>query len=142
MFKVNKLIESKDEKLEISYINNEVYKPKEKFRDSFKSLYFDFTGKINNDEYNLTFALNCRNEVLLDFPLNEQIDLKKYMLGGETFFYVNDEYDIDPEMNIVIMRYLKNNFIIHIKLNANVGNRYGDYAAIIEFEFNLDDYLI
>lgn len=142
MFKVNKLIKSKDEKLEISYINNDVYKPKEGLRDSFKSLYFDFTGKIDEDEYNLTFALNCRNEVLLDFPMNEQIDLKKYILIGETFFYINDEYDISPEMDIVIMRYLKNNYIIHIKLNANVGNRFESYAAIIEFEFNLDDYLI
>lgn len=142
MFKVNKLIDSKEEKLEISHLNNEIYIPKEKIRDSYKVLYFDYTGKINEDEYNLTFALNCRNEVLLDFPMNEQIDLKKYILCGETFFYVNDEYDIDPEMDIVIMRYLKNNYIIHIKLNANVGNRFGSYAAIIEFEFNLDDYLI
>lgn len=142
MFKANKLIDSKDEKLEISYIDNEVYIPKEGLRDSYKSLYFDFKSKIDEDEYNLTFALNCKNEVLLDFPMNEQIDLKKYILGGETFFYVNDEYDIGPEMDIVIMRYLKNNYIIHIKLNANVGNRFGSYAAIIEFEFNLDDYLI
>ena len=142
MFKANKLIESKDEKLEISYINNDYYNPKEGIKDSYKSLYFDFTSKINDDEYNLTFALNCKNEVLLDFPMNEQIDLKKYLLSGETFFYVNDEYDISPEMNIIIMRYLKNNYIIHIKLNANTGNKYESYAAIIEFEFNLDDYLI
>ncbi len=142
MFKANKLNESKDEKLEISYINNEIYNPKEKTRDSFKSLSFDFTGKINNDEYCLSFALNCRNEVLLDFPLNEQINLKKYIHGGETFFYVNNEYDIDPEMDIIIMRYIKNNYIIRVKINANLGIKIGDYAAIIEFEFNLDDYLI
>ena len=47
-------------------------------------------------------------------------------------------------MNIKITRYFKNKFIIFItffNLNSIIGHNDTDYSGIIEFEFNLDDYL-
>lgn len=141
MFKVSKLIETKDEIVNINYINNELYKYKEGLKDSYKSLHFEISGNIKNTNYTLTFALNCRNEVLLDFPMNEKINIKDYILHSETFFYVNDKEDMDPDIEIIMMRYLKNNYIVYIKGLADLGIHNGKYASIIEFEFNLDDYL-
>ena len=46
---------------------------------------------------------------------------------------------IEPEINIKITRYLKNKFIIFLTFYTNYNEN--DYFGLIEFTFNLDDYL-
>ncbi len=74
----------------------------------------------------------------------KKIDFNNYLLDNESFLNVNGITIIEPDMNIKITRYFKNKFIIFItffNLNSTISHNDADYSGIIEFEFNLDDYL-
>ena len=43
--------------------------------------------------------------------MNETIDFKDYIFGGETWLNVKGLNGVEPEMDIKITRYLKNRFI-------------------------------
>ena len=44
-------------------------------------------------------------------------------------------------MNIKITRYLKNRFIVFLTFYTDYSYDEKDYSGVIEFTFNLDDYL-
>ena len=134
MFKVAKLKKVENENVKIGILTQE----KASFKDGkkisteeYKTLSFNITG----DDYSFSFELNCKLEKLLELPNGETIDFKDYIFEGETFF--NGE---NPEMQITINRYLKNKYIIAISFYT-YGVDDDQYAGIIEFSFNLDDYL-
>ena len=89
--------------------------------ETFKTLTFDVSG----DDYSLSFELNCKLEKLLEIPMNETIDFN----------------GVEPEINIKITRYLKNKFIIFLTFYTDYSYDENDYSGMIEFTFNLDDYL-
>ena len=139
MFKLGKINKLQNEKIDISYLTNTKYVKRKK--EDFKTLCFDVFGNIGKNEYSFTFELKCKNDELLKLPYNEKINLKDYLFLGETYFCINGVADIAPELDIIIMRYIKNCFIIHAKLFIDTGYNKDEYASIIEFDFNLDDYL-
>lgn len=73
--------------------------------------------------------------------MNETIDFKDYILGGETWLNIRDLNGVEPEMDIKITRYLKNRFIIFLTFYTDYSYDENDYSGMIEFTFNLDDYL-
>jgi hypothetical protein len=75
---------------------------------------------------------------LLNLPLLETIDFSKYLNEGETFFNVDDNNGKNPIMNITINRYMKNKYVIFISFYTENDDNYG---GIVEFSFDLDDYL-
>ena len=105
--------------------------------ETFKTLTFDVSG----DDYSLSFELNCKLEKLLEIPMNETIDFKDYIFGGETWLNVKGLNGVEPEMDIKITRYLKNRFIIFLTFYTDYSYDENDYSGMIEFTFNLDDYL-
>ena len=105
--------------------------------ETFKTLNFDVSG----DDYSLSFDLNCKLEKLLEIPMNETIDFKDYIFDSETWLNVKDLNWVEPEMNIKITRYLKNKFIIFLTFYTDYSYDENDYSGMIEFTFNLDDYL-
>lgn len=135
MFKVNKLLAVENEQVKISYVTQE-HCAYGKTKESFKTLSFEIEGNIEQDSFSFSFDLNCRPEELLKLKMYEKVDMSKYIFSGETFFNYNNCNHLDPEMDIKITRYLKNKFIILINFNSD-----NDYCGIIEFDFNLDDYL-
>ena len=58
--------------------------------------------------------------------MNETLDFKDYIFGSETLLNV---------------RYLNNKFIIFLTFYTDYGFDDNDYSGMIEFTFNLDDYL-
>ena len=48
---------------------------------------------------------------------------------------------IEPQINIKIRRYLKNQFSIFLTFNTEYNYDNIDYSGIVEFTFNLDNYL-
>ena len=144
MFKTNKLLDAENEKLEIERLpftkNNYITKTEE----HINALRFHYCGNIGNDKYELAFALNCPDEVIMNFPLTEEVDIKKYIFTGETFYVVNGQCDIDPRMEITMMKYFNNTYIVNAHLLSSTRGVSKDeiYAADIEFEFNLNDYMI
>ena len=137
MFKINKLEQVKEEKITIDYVTHEIHKYNPKTIESFKTLTFAIEGILDNKLYALSFDLNCKLEELLEIPECETIDFKEYILESETQFYYNGTTDLEPQMKIRVNRWIKNKFIIIIHFYANDDN----YSGVIEFEFNLDDYL-
>ena len=105
--------------------------------ETFKTLSFDISG----DNYSFGFDLNCKLEKLLEIPMNETIDFKDYVFGGETWLNVKDLNGIEPVLDIRITRYLKNKFIIFLTFYTDYSYDENDYSGMIEFTFNLDDYL-
>ena len=105
--------------------------------ESFKTLSLDISG----DDYSFDFDLNCKLEKLLEIPINETIDFKDYIFGGETWLNVKGLNGVEPEMDIKITRYLKNRFIIFLTFYTDYSYDENDYSGMIEFTFNLDDYL-
>ena len=93
-------------------------------------------------DYSFAFDLNCRLEKLLEIPMSETIDFKDYIFSGETWLNVKGLNGVEPEMNIKITRYLKNRFLIFITFYTDYyNNDDNDYSGMIEFTFNLDDFL-
>ena len=80
-------------------------------------------------------------EKLLEIPFSETIDFSKYIIQGETWLNIKDFNGIEPEVDIKITRYLKNKFAIYIKFYTALSDDDNDYSGVIEFSFDLDDYL-
>ena len=113
MFKMAKIESVNNEKITISL------KTIRKITESFKTLAFDISG----ENQSFSFTLNCN-----------------YVFETETWLNVRGDVGIIPEMNIKIIRYLGNKFIIFLIFYTNSISE-DDYAGIIEFDFNLDNYL-
>lgn len=140
MFKVAKLEKVENEKITINYVTQQNcgYESGKKIKEEpFKTLSFDISGV----DYSFSFDLNCKLEKLLEIPMNETVDFKNYVFGGETWLNVKELNGIEPEINIKITRYLKNKFIIFLTFYTDYSYDEKDYSGIIEFTFNLDDYL-
>ncbi len=110
-------------------------------RIKFKTLGFDINGKIGNDEYNLSFTLNCRLEELLKLPEEEMVNFNKYIFAGETWLNVKGLNEVEPNINIKITRYLKHKFIIFLTFYTDYSYDDNTYSGIMEFTFDLNDYL-
>ena len=137
MFKDNKLEQLKEEKVTIDYVTHEIHEYNPKIVESFKTLSFTIEGTLDNKLYALSFDLNCRLEELLKLPECETIDFKEYILESETQFYYNGITDLEPQMKIRVNRWIKNKFLIMIYFYSSDD----EYSGVIEFDFNLDDYL-
>lgn len=142
MFKIAKLENVDNEKIAIDCVTRQIcsYKEGKKVKDeTFKTLSFDVSG----DDYSLSFELNCKLEKMLEIPMNKTINFKDYIFEGGTELIITDlnEYE-EPEINIKITRYLKNRFIIFLIFYTDYySNDENNYSGMIEFSFNLDDYL-
>lgn len=141
MFKVAKLEKVDNENININYVTQESFSYESGKRvkeETFKTLSFNISG----NDYSFRFDLNCRLEKLLEIPMNETIDFKDYIFNGETWLSIKDLGGMEPEMNIKITRYLKNNFIIFVFFYTDYFSYDEDsYSGMIEITFNLDDYL-
>lgn len=140
MFKIAKLEKVNNEKVSINLITQEENKyenGKKIFFEEFKTLSFDISG----DDYSFCFDLNCKLEKLLEIPMNETIDLKDYVFDGETWLNVKELNGVEPQMDIKITRYLKNKYIIFLTFSTDYSYDNNDYSGMIEFTFDLDDYL-
>lgn len=141
MFKIAKLEKAEDEKITINYVTQQhcAYKSGKKIKEeTFKTLSFDISGI----DYSLSFDLNCKIEKLLEIPMNETIDFKDYIFASETWLNIKELNGFEPEINIKITRYLKNRFVIFLAFYTDYYSYdENDYSGIIEFTFNLDDYL-
>ena len=74
--------------------------------------------------------------------MNETKDFKDYIFDGETWLNVKGLNGVEPVMDIKITRYLKNRFIIFLTFYTDYySNDENNYSGMIEFSFNLDDYL-
>jgi len=141
MFKVAKLEKVNNEIVTIDFVTQQkcAYDNGKKVLDeSFKTLSFDVSG----DDYSLSFDLNCRLEKLLEIPMNETIDFNDYIFGGETWLNIKGMNGVEPQINVKITRYLKNKFIVFLTFYTDYSYDDEDYSGMIEFTFNLDDYLI
>ena len=140
MFKLAKLEKVNNEKVSINLVTQEQssYENGKKVSyESFKTLSFDISG----DDYSFGFDLNCKLEKLLEIPMNETIDFKDYIFGGETWLNVRDLNGVEPVMDIKITRYLKNRFIIFLTFYTDYSYDENANSGMIESTFNLDDYL-
>lgn len=118
MFKIAKLNDVNNEKVNINYITQEKYKyekEKSNLYESFKTLEFNISG----EDYSFSFSLNCKPEKLLEIPSSKTIDFDKFIIQGETWLNIKDFNGIEPEVDIKITRYLKNKFAIFIKFYAS-----------------------
>lgn len=95
---------------------------------------------VKENEYELSFDFNCRLEEWLKVEQAQTINLKIYLCGSETYFTINGITDIGPKIQIAINQYLKNRFVILIYFYTNDCSS-NHYSEIIEFDFNIDDYL-
>lgn len=140
MFKIAKLNQVSNEKVTINIVSHQQcsYDNGKKVKEeTFKTLSFDISG----DNYSFSFDLNCRMEKLLEIPMSIQTDLKEYIFNGETWLNINDLNGIEPKADIKITRYLNNRFIIFITFYTEYTFYDDEYGGIVEFTFNLDDYL-
>ena len=140
MFKIAKLKDVNNERVNINYITQEKYKyenGKSILYESFKTLEFNISG----EDHSFSFSLNCKPEKLLEIPYSKTIDFDKFIIQGETWLNIKDFNGIEPEVDIKITRYLKNKFAIFIKFYASSNNDHNDYCGVIEFSFDLDNYL-
>lgn len=138
MFKIAKLEKIDNEIVDIGFVTQQrcAYDNGLKvLEESFETLSFEISG----DVYSLSFALNCRLEKLLEIPMSKAIDFKNYIFHGETCLNVKGMNGIEPEMDIKITKYLNNKFIIFLTFYTDCGN--DNYSGVIEFTFDLDDYL-
>lgn len=141
MFKINKLQQVENEKVDIHLVTlerNPFEDGKKASSESFKTLSFDISG----DDYSFEFELNCKLEKLLEIPMNEALNFKDYIFDSETLLSIKGITYIEPNINIKIERYLKNKFTIFLTFYTDPSCDDKDYSGMIEFTFNLDDYLI
>lgn len=141
MFKIGKLEKVKNEELTIDVVaGTRGYFDKEKKKsiwEEYKTLSFDISG----DNYSFGFELNCELEKLLEIPMEKTIDFKDYIFPGETWLNIKDLNGIEPEMDISIIRYLNNKFLITIYFYTEYSYDGDTYSGMIEIDFNLDNYL-
>lgn len=136
MFKINKLIDTANEQIIINSSKQEVYNDRKDIIDYKLLLDFNITGKIGKDKYSFGFDLSCKPS---DFLESDILDYKTDKLRiGEIYFNFNEENGVEPsELNIRFTRYIKNKFVVYIEF---ITDDY--YSAVIEFIFDVDDYLI
>ena len=141
MFKIAKLEKVNNENVNINLITQEQsqYENGNKISfEEFNTLSFNILG----DDYSFSFDLNCKLEKLLEIPINETIDFKDYIFGGKTWLNIKGLNSVDPEIDIKITRYLNNRFIIFLTFYTDYYSCDENiYSGMIEFTFNLDDYL-
>lgn len=139
MFKIAKLDNIKNEKININLItlkNKIIDEDNELFFGPHKSLSFN----ISNDNYSVKFDLKCRLEKLLDLPINRTVNFIDYIDYESINININKISIDDPKINISINRYLENDFYIYLIFYTNLNNN-NDYCGVIDFTFNLKDYL-
>ena len=139
MFKVGKLKDIDNVEIKIDSIVHTSYDVIENTNISFNTLLFD----IYNNIYSFTFSLNCKPEELLNIEEGKTIDFKKYLFKGETMFTYNGITDLEPKYDITINRYMNNKYVIlaNIFSDINTNTDSDIYSSVIEFDFNLDDYI-
>ena len=101
MFKVAKLEKVDNEKVSINLVTQERNKyenGKVVLSETFKTLSFDISG----GNYSFSFNLNSKLEDLLEIPMNETLDFKDYIFGGETLLNVRNLNIIEPKIDIKI----------------------------------------
>ena len=141
MFKISQLEKVNNESVNINLITQEQSWYEDGKKISFEA-FNTLTFNILSDDYSFSFDLNCKLEKLLEIPFNETIDFKDYIFGGETWLNIKDLNIVEPEMDIKITRYLNNRFIIFLTFYTDYYSCDEDiYSGMIEFTFNLDDYL-
>lgn len=141
MFKIGKLEKVENEEVTITLVKQEHKKYEKGIKvseENFKTLSFNISG----NDYSLSFDLNCRLEKLLELPLGETIDFNDYIFEGETWLNTKEESNLEPLMDIKITRYIKNKYIILLTFYTDYMHENNNiYSGMIEFTFNLDDYL-
>lgn len=133
MFKIAKLKNVDNESIDIHLIKYEhnKYVNGENIKEVFETLSFNITGT----NYSFKFDLNCKLERLLEIPLSETINFINYISIGDTLL----NNIIDPEINVTITRYLENKFIIFLTFYTTYAE--DNYSGMIEFDFDLNNYL-
>lgn len=136
MFKISKLYDTNEEKIVITSSKQEVYNVDKGVTDYNLLLEFDINGILDNNKYSFSFDLSCKPDIFFN---NDILELEKDKLHlGEVFFNFNDNNGIEPiDLNIKFTKITKNIFIVYISFMTD-----DYYIGIIEFTFNLDDYLI
>ncbi len=135
MFEIAKLKKVDKEKININYVIQQICSYDNGKKETFKTLSFNISG----NGYSFEFDLNCELEKLLEIPIGEIIDFKDYILDGETCLNVDNLTILEIKTNIKINRYLENKFTIFLNFYTDYEN--DNYSGIIEFSFDLDDYL-
>ena len=138
MFKIGKLNKIENEKLEVETIHQTQYNYQEKTQDEFDTLEFNIKGNIEEDHYLFSFCLNCRPEKLLEITDEKRVDFKDYILQGETYLTINGITDIDPVINIYIIRCYRDRFAINIDFYTRTSID-DTYSGQIELDLNLDE---
>lgn len=141
MFKIGKLEKVENEEVTITLVKQEHKKYEKDGKvsvENFKTLSFNISG----DDYSLSFDLNCRLEKLLELTLGETIDFNDYIFEGETWLNTKEESNIEPQTDIKITRYIKNKYIILLTFYTDYMREDDNiYSGVVEFTFDLDDYL-
>lgn len=140
MFKIAKLENVNNEVVNINFITHEQSKyenGKKILHEAFKTLSFDITG----DDYSLSFDLNCKLDKLLEIPMSKTLNFNNYIFQSETWLNVNGLNGVQPEIDVKITRYLKNKFIIFLTFYTEYSYDDNIYSGMIEFTFDLDEYL-
>lgn len=141
MFKIGKLNNTSNENVKITSSKLEVIKAGVGVVGYKLGLSFDITGESDNNKYSFGFDLSCYPEDLLTLNVSKTIDFNNYKNTsdiniGEAFFNFNDENGVEPdELSIKISKYINNRYLVYITFLVE------DYSSVIEFDFNLDDYL-
>ena len=137
MFKVNKLLNVDNEIVDIKTIEYESHNIKNKEVKKYKSLIFDIKGNIGTNNYDLSLSLKNDIVELLKLDYDVTTNYSDNILEGETFLDVSDNSFRGPVIDLLITRFTENKFIVYIKFFTYEE----DYSGIIEFTFNIDDYL-
>ncbi len=138
MFKIAKLQNVNNEKVNINTCGITEIKfenGKKAYSNDYKALSF----QVNGDNYSFEFTLNCKLEELLKIPEDTPIDFKDYMTSSE--LTVQEELYF-PQIDATATRYLKTKFSIFVAFYIDHCFDVDDiYSGMIEFSFNLADYL-
>ncbi len=140
MFKVGKIKQIPNEKVIIKPVEYEAghFKNGKANYETIRTLTFKITG----DDYSFVFMMKKELTSLLDIPMNEYIDFKEYLFGGETFFNIKNEPSyMDPDMDIKIYRYLENSYEIIIHCYPYESDNIMNYSGFIQFSFDLNEFL-
>ena len=86
--------------------------------------------KVNNEKVIINLATQEQSQ----YENGKKVSFEKF----NTLRHLNG---VEPEMDIKITRYLKNRFIIFLTFYTDYSYDENDYSGMIEFTFNLDDYL-
>jgi hypothetical protein len=138
MFKVAKLKQIKDEKVDIKVVSYEKrgYQKEPQLRHIL-------SFKISGYDYSLRFMLNITLEKLNAIPDSQDINLSKYLFGGETYLYTkydNNNYYDDTNLNLnIVASKFDNEF--NLQLNFYSFDCQKPISGIAEIKFNLNDYL-